>query len=53
MHECEECGMMCDCDGEDIDQPQPKDHVCINPACGADSSDCDVEDDDPREGHDP
>jgi len=22
-HECVECGMQCDCDGEDMDNPQP------------------------------
>lgn len=33
MHECQNCGTYCDCDGEDLDQPQPPDHVCINPQC--------------------
>lgn len=34
MHECPDCYTMCDCDGEDLDQPAPSDHVCINPDCG-------------------
>ena len=25
MHECETCGQMCDCDGDDLDCPQPED----------------------------
>lgn len=25
MHECEVCGQMCDCDGEDMANPQPED----------------------------
>lgn len=31
MHTCRECGMMCDCDGEDHDQPAPPDcqHDCL------------------------
>lgn len=30
MHECDECGSMCSCDGEDHLQPAPSDcrHVC-------------------------
>jgi hypothetical protein len=36
VHECETCGQMCDCDGEDLDQPEPADHVCINEECGED-----------------
>jgi hypothetical protein len=30
MHECPECGMACDCDGEDHGQPAPDDccHEC-------------------------
>jgi hypothetical protein len=30
MHECIFCGYYCDCDGEDIDQPQTEDctHIC-------------------------
>lgn len=25
VHECEVCGMFCDCDGEDTHNPQPDD----------------------------
>lgn len=28
MHECGDCGYMCDCDGEDLHQPQPNDCTC-------------------------
>lgn len=28
MHECHSCGQMCDCDGEDLHQPQPDDCAC-------------------------
>jgi hypothetical protein len=42
MHECWECGTMCDCDGEDMDQPQPDYHVCINPQCGGDDDNDDM-----------
>lgn len=38
MHECDECGTYCDCDGEDLDQPCPSDHNCINPQCGEDDN---------------
>jgi hypothetical protein len=27
VHECEDCGMICDCDGEDMHNPQPDDCV--------------------------
>ena len=36
-HECPECGMQCDCDGEDHDQPAPDDCAC---GCSDDESDC-------------
>jgi hypothetical protein len=39
MHECDECYTMCDCDGEDMDQPCRPDHVCINPDCGDEPTD--------------
>jgi hypothetical protein len=35
MHECSVCGTYCDCDGEDLDQPEREDHRCINPDCGS------------------
>lgn len=37
-HECEVCGAYCDCDMEDLDQPQPDDceHLIIPGACDAD-----------------
>jgi len=35
MHECSTCGMACDCDGDDLWEPEPEDHECINPDCGA------------------
>jgi hypothetical protein len=28
MHECELCGYVCDCDGEDLWLPQPGDCDC-------------------------
>ena len=33
MHECTLCGFYCDCDGEDMEQPQPDDctHDCEDP----------------------
>lgn len=34
MHECPECGMCCDCDGEDMDQPAPADCCCDHEGSG-------------------
>jgi hypothetical protein len=28
MHECEDCGQMCDCDCDDLAGPQPDDCRC-------------------------
>lgn len=36
MHECEICGMYCDCDGEDLDQPAPLDCDCDHEGSGLD-----------------
>lgn len=33
MHECEVCGMYCDCDGEDMHNPQPDNCVHLNDDC--------------------
>jgi hypothetical protein len=39
MHECETCGMYCDCDGEDMVNPQPPNcvHLTSN-ACDEDEA---------------
>lgn len=34
MHDCPDCGMACDCDGEDHEQPTPDD--CIGCGCEED-----------------
>lgn len=39
MHECEVCGLYCDCDGEDMPNPQPGD--CVHLLGGA----CDAQND--------
>ncbi len=36
MHECPDCGMYCDCDGEDLDQPAPDDCCCSHEGSGLD-----------------
>jgi hypothetical protein len=35
MHECPDCGMACDCDGEDtwIDAPDECEHYLMDPEC--------------------
>ncbi len=33
MHECIECGTMCDCDGEDTINAMPDEHQCIGEDC--------------------
>lgn len=33
MHECEVCGMYCDCDGEDMHNPQPDNCVHLIGDC--------------------
>jgi hypothetical protein len=36
MHECPVCGMYCDCDGEDLDQPAPVICSCDHEGSGLD-----------------
>ena len=36
MHECSTCGTACDCSGDDLWEPEPDEHECINPNCGED-----------------
>ncbi len=36
MHECVVCGMQCDCDGEDLDQPAPLNCSCSHEGSGLD-----------------
>lgn len=47
MHECPDCYQACDCDGEDLEQPAPADHRCINPDCGRVDGGDDFEDEAP------
>lgn len=44
MHECPECGFYCDCDGEDLDQPAPRNCSCSHEGSGLDQEDCDGDD---------
>lgn len=47
-HECEQCGMMCDCDGEDMHNPQPETCVHFRQGnCDADLDQADVDEDEP------
>lgn len=39
VHECAECGQMCDCDGDDLDTGVAEAHDCINPNCELSTSD--------------
>lgn len=41
MHDCKLCGLACDCDGEDHDQPQPENcrHLRADGGCDDDLSD--------------
>jgi len=51
VHECEICGMQCDCDGEDMQNPQPDDCVHLGRDCDDEYSDCDDEySDNPTDG---
>jgi hypothetical protein len=42
MHECENCGQACDCDGDDLWRNQPRNHACINPECDEEGDDYDM-----------
>lgn len=46
MHECVTCGLYCDCDGEDIDQPAPMRCTCSHEGSGLDTSGSPIYDDD-------
>lgn len=37
MHECPECGLYCDCDGEDMHQPAPIHCTCDHEGSGMDA----------------
>ncbi len=37
VHECPECGYICDCDGEDIENPPPADCRCALNNCGGEN----------------
>jgi len=44
-HECDQCGMYCDCDGEDMHNPQPPTCVHFTPGnCDADDDSADGDD---------
>lgn len=45
MHECPVCGMYCDCDGEDMDQPAPGDCTCDHEGSGLDEMGCELYED--------
>ncbi len=43
MHECVICGLYCDCDGDDLDQPAPMLCSCDHEGSGLDEDGCMIE----------
>jgi hypothetical protein len=52
VHECEDCGLICDCDGEDMQNPQPDDcvHLTTPGECSADDDEFGDDDSEPLLG---